>query len=107
MCNFHVDSRRRQLLYMFHIKQPRRVSDNLAIFMICEFCLKSLALMFWLTFPLFKAYQSESRWYSVIVQVANICLTGEFAYYFVVAKLRGEKGVKYHSELFHTVHGNV
>ncbi|KAH8739234.1 protein with signal peptide and 6 transmembrane domains [Cryptosporidium ryanae] len=85
-------------LYMFHIKSPRKVSEHLALFMMFEFSLKILALVYWLSMPLFRM-PHESRNYNIVVQLFNIGILLDFAYHYFRAKLSGEKSIQYASDL--------
>ncbi|KAK6588208.1 hypothetical protein RS030_6909 [Cryptosporidium xiaoi] len=85
-------------LYMFHIKSPRKVSEHLALFTMFEFSLKILALVYWMSMPLFRI-PHESRNYNIIVQLFNIGILLDFAYHYFRAKLNGEKSIQYASDL--------
>lgn len=85
-------------LYMFHIKSPRKVSEHLALFMMFEFSLKILALIYWMSMPLFRI-PHESRNYNIVVQLFNIGILLDFAYHCFKAKMNGEKSIQYASDL--------
>ncbi|EEA06982.1 uncharacterized protein CMU_033670 [Cryptosporidium muris RN66] len=85
-------------LYMFHIKNPRKVSEHLALFVIFEFILKLLALFYWVSMPLFRT-PHESRGYNIVVQLVNIGILLDFAYHYLRARLNGEKTLQYASDL--------
>ncbi|KAL8432432.1 hypothetical protein Efla_000209 [Eimeria flavescens] len=80
-------------LFMFYNKRPRRVTNLLGTFVAMLFCARTLAFIYWISFPLFHRGQPTGRGIHLATEALNIVILLDFLYYYVKAKLSGQEDI--------------
>lgn len=80
-------------LWMFH--KDKWVNQLLGTFVVMVALNRLCTLTFWLTYTWVNPYSAPAnRYIQICIELLNLAVLGDFLYYFVRAKLRGEKRIK-------------
>ncbi|KAF7456423.1 ER lumen protein retaining receptor [Cryptosporidium felis] len=80
-------------VFMFYNKRPRKVSSLLAHFVVFILLARSLMLLYWILYPLFREIVIPGRRLHIFSESLNVLFLSQFLFYFIKSKLLGEKSI--------------